>query len=381
MFATPPATKDDLRRAAIIQHKQRIENERKARIFNPRNRIIGLDCPGLAKQLSEKKQRDQCEQEIERKQMAEEQKRLQLLNQRANDLQRERHQIVHEMNEFRLRHQRKEQTREFDLNDPAYKRKSLPARLSDDDPRLTVSSAQKFQGEDLNYSERQRLQQAQQRAWLQQQMHEKNQAKSDADEANRMLVKALATYNQRLREICEAERNMRKEVHTATAGYNRALAEEQRGRRERERRQEENDDRAEMYNNLTSEMLLESKELAGSNFGGRRKLVTMYKGMTEDELAAFEREKQVQLDEQKKIESDKRVEKERFDDLVQGFDRIAVVMDRQQKRDHQKQAANDLDENLQLAKIQESTKNHLEKSVYTNEPTQEYFAQFNTTSR
>lgn len=381
MFASPPPTKEDLRREAIIQHKQRVENERKARIFNPRNRVIGLDCSGLARQLAEKKERNEYEQQIECKHVAEEQKRLQLLNQKANELQRERHQIERDMNEFRLGHQRKEQTREFDLNDPEYKRKSRPARIGDDDPRLTISSAQKFQGEDIDSSERLRLQQAQQRAWLQQQMHEKNQAKSDENEANRMLINAMATYNQRSRDVCNANRNLRKEVHTTTAEYNRALAEEQRGRRERERRQEENDDRAEMYNNLTSEMLLESKELAGSNFGGRRKLVTMYKGMTDDELAAFERQKQLQLEEQKKIESEKRVEKERFDNLVKGFDRIAVLKDHQQRRDNQKQAANDLDENLLLAREQEANKTHLEKSIYTNEPTAEYFAQFNTTSR
>ena len=36
------ATKADLKEAAIIQQKRRYEEERKARIFNARNRIIGV---------------------------------------------------------------------------------------------------------------------------------------------------------------------------------------------------------------------------------------------------------------------------------------------------------------------------------------------------
>lgn len=36
------ATKADLKQAAIIEHKRRYEEERKSRIFNDRNRIIGV---------------------------------------------------------------------------------------------------------------------------------------------------------------------------------------------------------------------------------------------------------------------------------------------------------------------------------------------------
>lgn len=36
------ATKADLKEAAIIEHRRRYEEERKARIFNTRNRIFGV---------------------------------------------------------------------------------------------------------------------------------------------------------------------------------------------------------------------------------------------------------------------------------------------------------------------------------------------------
>ncbi len=51
--------------------------------------------------------------------------------------------------------------REFDINDPDSKLKDVPARMSDDDPRLTVSGLQQFEGEDLEYERRKKLQQKQ----------------------------------------------------------------------------------------------------------------------------------------------------------------------------------------------------------------------------
>ena len=51
--------------------------------------------------------------------------------------------------------------REFDINDPDSKLKDVPARVSDEDPRLTISGMQKFDGEDLEYERRKKLQQKQ----------------------------------------------------------------------------------------------------------------------------------------------------------------------------------------------------------------------------
>jgi preprotein translocase subunit SecD len=52
-----------------------------------------------------------------------------------------------------------------DLNDPLALRKSRPAREGDFDPRLGVSSAQVFDGEDLYAAERGRMQAEQMKAW------------------------------------------------------------------------------------------------------------------------------------------------------------------------------------------------------------------------
>lgn len=63
--------------------------------------------------------------------------------------------------EFRQENQRFEDRREFDINDPDILRKGVPARVSDNDPRLTVSGMQQFDGEDLEYERRKKVQQKQ----------------------------------------------------------------------------------------------------------------------------------------------------------------------------------------------------------------------------
>ena len=55
-----------------------------------------------------------------------------------------------ETNEFRATYQRKEQRREWDLQDPKSKSKEPPTRLGDVDPRLGPASMQVFSGEDLD---------------------------------------------------------------------------------------------------------------------------------------------------------------------------------------------------------------------------------------
>ena len=60
--------------------------------------------------------------------------------------------------EYRKENQRMVDRREFDINDPDSKQKDIPARVSDEDPRLTLSGMQKFEGEDLEYERRKKLQ-------------------------------------------------------------------------------------------------------------------------------------------------------------------------------------------------------------------------------
>ena len=67
----------------------------------------------------------------------------------------------------------------WDLEDPLSQRNAMPVRKGLDDPRLGLSSAQVFSGEDATARQRTLLQQAQVRAWTAQMVAEK-QAQKEA---------------------------------------------------------------------------------------------------------------------------------------------------------------------------------------------------------
>lgn len=57
--------------------------------------------------------------------------------------------VNREVEDFRKTNQEKCSRREYDLDDPLQKKKSLPARLDDTDENNPVSGVQKLAGEDL----------------------------------------------------------------------------------------------------------------------------------------------------------------------------------------------------------------------------------------
>lgn len=83
------------------------------------------------------------------------------------------------VNEFRQQFQKPEMRREFDLYDPQALKKDVPARLADSDPQCTMSSLQKFMGEDLNKENRHKFQKEQTREWLLQQQKDWKNALAD----------------------------------------------------------------------------------------------------------------------------------------------------------------------------------------------------------
>lgn len=91
-----------------------------------------------------------------------------ILRQEGEVRQRRKH--AEELNEYRRLHQKAEDAREWDLNDPHRWKSVPPARIIDDDPRLGPSSAQIFAGEDLQASHRKKLQQQQLKTYFDQQV-------------------------------------------------------------------------------------------------------------------------------------------------------------------------------------------------------------------
>lgn len=86
---------------------------------------------------------------------------------------------------------------------------------------------------------------------------------------------------------------------TIANDFFRALeqAEEQEHRRHCEALQDEEDNKAEIYNHVTGDFLTEAKEQAESTRGPDKPLATRYKGMTADQLRAFRDAQALQMKE------------------------------------------------------------------------------------
>ena len=68
--------------------------------------------------------------------------------------------------------------------------------------------------------ERIKLQKDQQRAWLQQQMREREQSENDKMQADRISQQALEARDRRALELDESERQTRRQIMLATTKFN-----------------------------------------------------------------------------------------------------------------------------------------------------------------
>ncbi|KAJ8969452.1 hypothetical protein NQ317_014600 [Molorchus minor] len=217
-------TDRDRREAAALEQRKQFEEERKKRIFNPRQRLIGVDLNILERQIEEKRQRDLEQKNIDR--IFEEQRikddEVALALERKE--QAERQKIVTEISNFRKNYQKFEDRREYDLNDPNLIKKQIPPRLYDEDPRLGMSSCQKFEGEDLQNEQRSKIQREEVKAWLDQQVMEKNSI--EQKEAEDAYKAAIIARDQRALELDRMEKECRKKLQEACVRFNKALADE-----------------------------------------------------------------------------------------------------------------------------------------------------------
>lgn len=374
-------TEKDRREAAAIEKRRLFEEERKKRIFNPRNRLIGIDTEVLHKQVAEKQQK-----ELEEKKLVKIfQEHLRKSDEIAVALDRkekeERAKIQIEINNFRKNYQRPEDRREFDLNDPDYIKKQLPARLYDDDPRLGVSSAQKFEGEDKQNEERAKVQREEFRAWLDQQVIEKNAIDKERKSAEDAYKAAVIARDQRAIELDRIEKECRKKLHLSCLRFNQALAEEKKCERMKKQSETLQDDMAEIYNSLTSDLLTENPEVAQSNLGAGRTIASLCKGMTPEQKKKLKEDQLAQIEEQKKRkELEDRMNRE-MDDYINGIQRTIYLMDRGLETKQIERNKQFAEENKRLADDQNSHKKYLEKIVYANVPTDDFYDQFNKSSR
>ncbi|XP_055532286.1 RIB43A-like with coiled-coils protein 2 [Wyeomyia smithii] len=371
----------DRKEAAAIERRRQYEEARRQRIFNARQRIIGVDTIALEQQLKEKHDIQQNVREQQRKIEDEQRRQNQVIQLKHREQQLLRQQLETEINQFRALSQKPEQSRDFDLFDPNYLKKSQPARVGDYDPRLTVSGAQKFDGEDLSQKERIQLQKQQQRSWLEQQIREKRKAEMDRIAAEHFLEETLQAREQRVCQLAAEERCSRHRIQQAINQYNHHLKQQQDWNLNQQKRAEQEDNQAEIYNHLTSDILTENPDVAKSSLGPNRIIPYAYKGMSTEELQQIRENQEKQREELHRRQKEETATKMAWDKLTNDFDRMVLAKERELNRNRRQLAGKIGHDNFRLSNEQQQKLDHLNQTVYQNRPTMEYFNQFNTSSR
>ncbi|XP_044538971.1 RIB43A-like with coiled-coils protein 1 [Gracilinanus agilis] len=296
--------------AVAIEARRNREKQRQSRIFNVRNRVIGVDTEGLKSQVQERRQRENAEQARE---AALDASRVQcdLVAQMLEKEESQRaRQVAKQVQAFREREQQPQDSRDFDLYYSARPQKENPVRAGDPDARCGPSSMQYFAGEDLGHPSHQRLQREQNRRELNRQREEQRQAKRDERYSELLADKKRVEMDLRAIHLEALEAACREAMDMAMANYNRAQAIEVEKQQRLARQREQDDNLTEIYNHLTSDLLTESTSASSSTLASQ-KVSGGWKGMSPEQVAAIHKEQAAQrLEAQHRRQTEQRLEAE-----------------------------------------------------------------------
>uniref|UniRef100_H2YUK5 RIB43A-like with coiled-coils protein 2 n=1 Tax=Ciona savignyi TaxID=51511 RepID=H2YUK5_CIOSA len=370
----------DLKEASAIERRRKLEKERQNRIFNSKIRTIGVDLDALTQQVNDRKIRENTEKarnESFMSDMVRNDKIVMMLQKRQ---EQDIHNLDKSVNEFRDRYQRPETRKEFDLYDPDSKKKDKPARVNDDDPRCGVSSMQKFEGEDLNSKARKSLQNEQLREWSLKQKKDKEEAMAQQKQADKLHDMKRIELDQRAMELETSERVCRRQIEISTKEFNQAQMKERKEKENLKHRHEQDDNFTEISNHVFGDMLTENPAVASSAFGSHRVIPDRWKGMSPAQLEEIRRIQEQQRQEKKRLQEEEWQRDMEWDRQRINVAKAGTILEQRHSR-LQKDIRTSQDEaNAHLSAEQNAHKNFLTKEVYIN-PTAQYFAQFNTSSR
>ncbi|NXC38131.1 RIBC2 protein, partial [Penelope pileata] len=376
-----PALERERREAAAVERRRHQELLRRDRIFDARVRTIGVDKDALDAQVKDRKIKEATEK-ARNEELANEMKQndkimCMLEERRKYDIRNINKAVI----EFQKNFQKPETRREFDLSDPEALKKDRPARLSDNDPRCTVSSLQMFMGEDLNYAQRVKFQKEQLREWSLQQQRDYKNALADKKFLDDLHDKNRIELDRKTMEQQRIEEETRRAVCAATKDFNRSQAAELAERKKLEKRQKMKDDMNEISSLLQGDLLSENPEQAVSSFGRHRVIKDRWKGMNQNQLMAIRSSQQQQVLEKQRLKEEERRRDADWDRQSMQAARAQLVLERHHERQNRerRQALDSI--NAQLSQEQKSKNIFLKEEEYSNCPTSQYYAQFNTTTR
>ncbi|XP_005085963.1 RIB43A-like with coiled-coils protein 1 [Mesocricetus auratus] len=370
----------DPKEIAAIEARRIREKERQCRFFNVRNRVMGVDVDALNYQMEERKLREAIEQS---KEMAYGAKygQYDMVAQMLEKEETERAgRLSKKVQDFREQRQQFKNGHEFDFWDPAHLHE-FPAPYFERSTCLGPSSMQYFLGEDLERASCLRMQQEQLRYNLEKQLQEQQAAREEEVRMALLSDQLRLAADTRAAELARLEESCRAAMRTAMANANKAQAAKQALKQRREQQQQQEANIKEIKKQITSDLLTENPQAAQRPQAPHRVLPYCWKGMTPEQRAAIRKTQETQRQEKKEQH---RAEKSVEAEWGCQNRRLAEAMLEleEQERELCAEFRRGLGSfNQELAREQQAQQNYLNSVIYTNQPTAQYYLQFNTSSR
>ncbi|XP_041802572.1 RIB43A-like with coiled-coils protein 1 [Chelmon rostratus] len=363
-----------------VDRRRSAEITRKARIFNTRLRVMGIDIDALNQQVQEKKHHQSMERQRDRAFDKLRKYHDDVLLQQDIDEREKRGAVQTDLTHYWATHQRVEDSRDADLKCGL----KGAFRITIPEGELGPASMQVFQGEGMEEEQKRREQMKRTERDLRAQK-EDNERRRMGDKRRETLVsKELVLQDLRGVRLCAVEEECKKAACIALDNYNQALAAEQAEKRRERHRREERENLAEIMHTMTSDMMTECAEAAeGEVRGGRppRVLIDKWKGMSPEQLSAIHREREKQ-----RLERQRQRDAEKAQNAAWGLQllKLSRAAEEEERREAELRRERRIQTdryNMQLAREQQAYQEELNKVLYTNKPTKDYFSQFNTSSR
>jgi hypothetical protein len=368
-----PRLTDEEKFAREVVRRRQADLERRARIFDAKNRAIGLDVKALDQQVRENQDKRNMEKAFDKmadRNMIAIDKHLKLTE---IDKQRQRKEMEKHCKEHSIQHHHFGARDTFDLNDPQAKRKGIPARVGDDDERLGPASMQKFGGEDLMRHERKRQQAMAQVSFIEQQKFEKAMIAKQPDDGFSLQVSEITALRN---EIEQNEVNLRKEMQRKQFMENvdQAAGNEETRKAQARANMEANDRELNFHAN---DHLL--NECAPSHYNGRV-IRAQYKGSTREERLEVARQQSNQCYENQLKKATDDHQHRQHANQVESTRKQLVAMERDKQRRRREMREQMAQDNLQ---IRDEQKAKAKQTVldFKNEFSPEFFEQFGTGCR
>eukprot|EP01006_Ploeotia_vitrea_P057944 TRINITY_DN68508_c0_g1_i1.p1 TRINITY_DN68508_c0_g1~~TRINITY_DN68508_c0_g1_i1.p1 ORF type:complete len:322 (+),score=59.39 TRINITY_DN68508_c0_g1_i1:72-1037(+) len=284
------------------------------------------------------------------------------------------------LNDFRKQHQRKEQSREWDLNDPRRVAKDIPNRTGDDDPRCGPASIQKFEGEDYLHKQRKVIQAQQQRRWCQQMVDDKDARKWAEKEADRQYAERQEEMTHKGWQLGKMVAERRALAERETADFNKALAAQKKQQKYRDQYREMCQNMEEIQNALDSDLLGEAVATTLNVNDKSRYRPDHMKGLTNDHkqdiIDTQERQREELIDRKRSAKQEDR----EWAIYQEQQRRAAVLLERQREREKRAGRVGLAVERKQQVDDAEYKKQLLDE-LYRNEVNEDFFSKFGTNRR